>query len=351
MRESNLWPAVRGFWHAVAFAEEVGDRPLAARLLDQRLALCRMGGRVAAFHDLCVHRGTPISLGWIEGETVVCAYHGWTYRADGQCVRIPSIPPGHPIPKRACLTAYRAEERYGLVWVCLSDEPRAPIPEFPPFGDPSYRIFFRQKKFWRCSAARSIENFVDFGHFPWVHEGILGERTRPQTPEVVIERHGEELRFGYENRPDGTHAVPHWRKYRLTRPYTIYQRKEEPGGRTEVYFHVCAPHSAKESTRYMIIARNYNLDAPEVVHGPVVVKDTEFTAEGKDFDSLDAATIRRMKGQDLIADQDQPIVENQRPEELPLDLREELHLRGPDAVAIEYRKMMAELGVDIDGVR
>jgi vanillate O-demethylase monooxygenase subunit len=44
--------------------------------------------------------------------------------------------------------------------------------------------------------------------------------------------------------------------------------------------------------------------------------------------------------------QDQVILENQRPEELPLDLSLELHIKGPDAVAVEYRRMMAELGVE-----
>ncbi len=43
--------------------------------------------------------------------------------------------------------------------------------------------------------------------------------------------------------------------------------------------------------------------------------------------------------------QDKVIVENQHPEQLPLDLSEELHIKGPDAVAIEYRRLLAELGV------
>jgi hypothetical protein len=30
---------------------------------------------------------------------------------------------------------------------------------------------------------------------------------------------------------------------------------------------------------------------------------------------------------------------------LPLDLSEELHIKGPDAVAVQYRRMLAELGV------
>src|SRR5262249_29532852 len=33
------------------------------------------------------------------------------------------------------------------------------------------------------------------------------------------------------------------------------------------------------------------------------------------------------------------------PGELPLDLSAEMHINGPEAVPVEYRKMMAELGV------
>ena len=152
---------VRTYWHPVALAENVSDRPYAATLLDEQIVICRLGDRVEAFSDLCIHRGTPISLGRIEGEEIVCAYHGWTYNADGKCTRIPSIPPEHPIPKKACLTRYHAEERYGLIWVCMAEEPRASIPEIPEMEDPSYRIFFRQKRTWKCSAARAIENFVE----------------------------------------------------------------------------------------------------------------------------------------------------------------------------------------------
>ena len=83
MTETGLWPQLRDYWLPVAFSEEVGEKPLSVRLLDERLALCRLGGEVAAFYDLCAHRGTPISLGRIEGEEVVCAYHGWSYDARG----------------------------------------------------------------------------------------------------------------------------------------------------------------------------------------------------------------------------------------------------------------------------
>ena len=58
---------------------------------------------------------------------------------------------------------------------------------------------------------------------------------------------------------------------------------------------------------------------------------------------------RKIGGQqieDVIAEQDRVIVENQRPDEIPLDLAEELHLKVPDALGLAYRKFMLELGVE-----
>ena len=82
-----------------------------------------------------------------------------------RCVRIPSAPSTHPIPQKACLTSYLATERYGLIWVCLAEKPCIPVPDVPEFEDDRFRVMFRQKKTWDCSAARAIENFFDLAHF------------------------------------------------------------------------------------------------------------------------------------------------------------------------------------------
>jgi vanillate O-demethylase monooxygenase subunit len=49
------------------------------------------------------------------------------------------------------------------------------------------------------------------------------------------------------------------------------------------------------------------------------------------------------KFQELILDQDQPITESQRPEQLPIDLSEELHIAGPDQASIEYRRVLGKI--------
>src|SRR5438094_5977642 len=166
--------ALRSFWYPVAATDELGPAPLATRLLDQRIVVYRAGERLVAFEDLCIHRGTPLSLGWIENDNLICAYHGWTYAPDGACARIPSLPANRGIPRKARATSYHVAQRYGLIWVCL-DKPRAPIPDLPQLEDPSYYTFFNGALEWNTSAARMVENFIDISHFPFVHPGLLGD--------------------------------------------------------------------------------------------------------------------------------------------------------------------------------
>jgi phenylpropionate dioxygenase-like ring-hydroxylating dioxygenase large terminal subunit len=309
----------RDFWHPVAPAGAVTTSPVAVTLLDERLVVTRLGGRAAVFRDLCIHRGTPLSLGWVDGEELVCAYHGWRYGADGVCTRIPSLGPGHSIPRRARVDAFPAEERYGLIWTCLGT-PQADIPEFPEFDDPEWNAvrFLIGPLEWACGAGRAVENFVDQSHFPWVHEGILGDRDHPEFHPVSIERDGNELRYSWVDRSEIAGDKPE-RIGRIYRPFSIHLlQRREGGGPGTLLFFTAIPHTAKSHTNYLWVLENVPLSADQLA--------------------------KRKEMGDVIMSQDQRIVEEQRPEELPFDLSEELHVKGPDAIAIEYRRFMGELG-------
>ena len=166
LRQSRL----QHYWHPVVRVEKVGDGPLGVRVLGEDVVLFRSGGRIIAFRDLCIHRGTPLSRGWLDDGCLVCAYHGWTYAPDGACVRIPAIDPDQPIPRKARATVYRTTERYGLVWLCF-DEPHAPVPHFPELEDPTlhtcwvYESPDDPRAYWKTSPGRMIENFLDSSHF------------------------------------------------------------------------------------------------------------------------------------------------------------------------------------------
>lgn len=113
------WHVLAGFWHPVCFSTEVTPaKPLGARLLDEELVLYRSGARVVAARDLCLHRGVPLTLGWMDKEEIVCAYHGFRYGAGGQCTAVPAQP-GLAIPKSsACRPTGRRKNTgwCGFAW-------------------------------------------------------------------------------------------------------------------------------------------------------------------------------------------------------------------------------------------
>ena len=85
--------ALRHYWHPVLWSKEVADKPVPAKLLAQPLVIWRANGNLSVFYDLCIHRGAALSLGWVNGDRLVCGYHGWNYAGDGSCTHIPSLPP------------------------------------------------------------------------------------------------------------------------------------------------------------------------------------------------------------------------------------------------------------------
>jgi 3-phenylpropionate/trans-cinnamate dioxygenase ferredoxin subunit len=57
----------------------------------KRIALFNVGGRCYAIDDTCPHRGAPLSEGDVEGETVVCPWHGAIFElATGEVKRYPA---------------------------------------------------------------------------------------------------------------------------------------------------------------------------------------------------------------------------------------------------------------------
>jgi phenylpropionate dioxygenase-like ring-hydroxylating dioxygenase large terminal subunit len=96
------------YFHPVARSSDVGGRLSTFRLMAEDVVLYRNAeGRAVAFKDLCIHRGSRLSLGEVTPEgNIRCAYHGWEYAWDGRCVRIPSLPLDAPIPAKARAITY-----------------------------------------------------------------------------------------------------------------------------------------------------------------------------------------------------------------------------------------------------
>lgn len=89
-----------------------------------------VSGVVNAWENRCPHRGMRLSHGFVRGESLACAYHGWHYNTDGYCHYIPAHPELTP-PKTVRPVAHSVVEEAGLIWVNPQHEanPAASLPE------------------------------------------------------------------------------------------------------------------------------------------------------------------------------------------------------------------------------
>lgn len=312
-------PVLINDWHPVAELNELDNRnPLPVRLLGEDLVLWEKDGSIMAWQDLCIHRGTKLSMGWIDNDCLVCPYHGWNYDESGQCVKIPAHPDQVP-PAKAKVNVYRCKITYGLIWVTQGN-PDHDIPYFKEWEDGSYRNIPSGPYFFNAAGPRVIENFLDVAHFPFVHEGSLGDRAHPEIRdyEAIIGDDGvtaEGIEVWQPN-PDGTgvgSTVTY--TYKVFRPMVAYFEKTKGGSFAAMY--VVCPIDEEHSKGWVLMSMNYGFK----------------TAEKEIIDFQDSIT-----GEDI------PVVESQRPELLPLDLQSELHLRS-DRTAIAYRQYLTKLGV------
>ena len=311
---------LRSFWHPVEDSAAVGTDPVPTTLLGEDLVLFRSGEGIHALPDCCPHRGTRLSLGRVDGDGhLVCPYHGWAFDSDGCCVRIPAQDGDRPIPSAARTSSYRIQELYGLVWVAL-DEPTAEVVPYPEFDDDRYRSYLSLRDGWNASAGRFTENGLDVTHFAWVHPGTLGDRDDAESPDIHITTTDFGFEYSYSRESLGGPFAAKGHTIHLNTiqhmPFTRRRELHSPAGHTVQYI-TARPTRARECEIWMFESRDHQHPEPETYN--------EFFR--------------------TLVEQDRRIVESQRPEMLPVDLTEEIHLKGPDQVAITYRRCLAEAGL------
>jgi phenylpropionate dioxygenase-like ring-hydroxylating dioxygenase large terminal subunit len=342
----RFYTGMRPFWFPVLECDALEDgKPLAVELLGEPLVVVRLDGRTVVMQDLCRHYQAPLSLGevveWNGRQCLMCPYHGWTYGSDGRCVRIPQLPPDRGIPASARVPRFPVEERYGLIWVSLTDEPRFGLPDYPEFDDPSFRKNgIRTYEPYKASATRVLMGSLDDTHYPWVHEGLLGVREEPEPPDHKVWRHGDqyltaqytiqqprsvltsdESALGDEAEEASLETVTYTNTVAM--PNTIRLVKDIDSSKQLVIWTTSTPHRYDLTSSYWRIARNFDLDP---------ARDAQYEAFA-----------------DKVREQDRPIWEGQRPWLLPpFWTKVELPIRPADQPLIGYQKWLEELEISID---
>ncbi len=327
------WSILSRYWHPVATSAGIADKPVSARLLDRQIVLWRDGDSVHAARDLCPHRGGQLSLGQVSDGMIVCPLHGFRYDGDGTCRKVPALASTVPIPKKLRIESYACQERYGLVWVCLSDEQPLPLPDWSLIEAGVGKVVVVPPGIWRAAAARHVENFNDLCHIPFVHRGTFGgeeDRTIEAYSVDIADsclafetEYVEQTRYADQRRDGGLHPLNRRRyNYHLTLPFASWLTiTDEAEGSTFHIFDVASPVSADVSNIFQILI--------------------DMTGRLSEQGMIDF--------QQRINAEDAPLVEAQSPHELPLDLRDEIHIPA-DRMSIEYRRKLALLGLGAETI-
>jgi phenylpropionate dioxygenase-like ring-hydroxylating dioxygenase large terminal subunit len=164
----------------VAYARELGDRPLAVRLMDRPLVLFRGSEGVAGLEDRCPHRNAPLSAGRVAAGLIECPYHGWRFDGQGTCRRVAGSAEGAPHGVRA----FPVREQAGLLWTNLSADPAPFLPLPDELSDPANDSFWWRLPTSRAAISDAIENLVDPVHAYFLHPGLVRRSRGPQAVDI-----------------------------------------------------------------------------------------------------------------------------------------------------------------------
>ena len=191
---------------ALLSSELVADgAPVRLRLLGENLIGFRdTSGRVGIMDHRCPHRCASMFFGRNEENGLRCAYHGWKFDVDGNCLDMPNVPKHQAFPQKVKAKAYPSVERNGLVWTYMgAREVPPPMPCFEAAMLPveQMNLFMVQRE---CNWLQALEGDVDTSHFGFLHIGAVdGQAGRAPARHRRIAQRQTAQNLGIAPAPDG----------------------------------------------------------------------------------------------------------------------------------------------------
>ena len=212
---------------------------------------------------------------------------------------------------------------YGCGWSMTGP---AALPEMKEWEDPEYLQVLPESVAIGAAAGRQIEGFLDVSHFAFVHPESFGEPDNPVVPDYRVSKTERGFVADYVSSVSNYgHGYKHlnppgfqWhRRFEVFLPFTAKLTVHFPKGGLLHIMNAASPVSARKTQLFVPLCRNFDKDAP--------------LEETLDFNNQ-------------VFAEDIAIVEQQWPEDLPLDLQAEAHFPA-DRSSITYRKGLAALGL------
>ncbi|MEV4432462.1 Rieske 2Fe-2S domain-containing protein [Streptomyces sp. NPDC049585] len=153
-------------WFCVGFSGEwaPGDVRTRPFMGGEAVVYRSRSGALRATRPHCPHLGAHLGAGGtVEGDLLVCPFHGFAFALDGRCARTP-----YGKPPKASLDLLPVREDHGIVWLWHSAGNTPPTWEIPAFP-----AVARPRSFLGVDAAGHpqdvAENLLDYGHTCVLH--------------------------------------------------------------------------------------------------------------------------------------------------------------------------------------
>jgi len=198
---------LRQFWQPIARVQDLdAGRAIPIRIMSESFTLFR--GESGQFHLVdfrCAHRGTQLSVGWVEGDSIRCRYHGWRYEGSGQCVEQPGEDPAWA--SRVRIRGYPCQEYLGLIFAYLGEGEAPPMRRFVEFEREGILLDTTTPQLWPCNYFNRVEN--DPSHVPFTHRESARRRGNTAQRMVRMVR-SEETEFGVRSVVDIENGPPQY---------------------------------------------------------------------------------------------------------------------------------------------
>jgi phenylpropionate dioxygenase-like ring-hydroxylating dioxygenase large terminal subunit len=211
----------------------------------------------------------------------------------------------------------------GMVWVA-PDPPLPPLPVIPEASDPAFVAVPAPAWDWHAGAGQMADGACDITHIPFLHRATIGNpRDAYVAPyPVAVDPQAWTATASYSHTAQALGGEPRMLPRHVTiehtAPFCVRLRMEHPAENvilTSVFLH--QPRTVEQTRLWCI---NYRTDI----------------ADGRCHPDEATALHRR------VNDEDRRMLERYPHKEIPLDLREEVHVRA-DRITVELRRSLLRL--------
>jgi phenylpropionate dioxygenase-like ring-hydroxylating dioxygenase large terminal subunit len=112
-----------------------------------------------------------LEYGDIEDGGIRCAYHGWLFNVDGQCLEMPAEPKESKFPEKVKHLSYPIQEQGGLIFAYLGPDQDNPpqLPKYKALADAAGQRSLEATRVYDYNWFNFIENGADPVHFSTLH--------------------------------------------------------------------------------------------------------------------------------------------------------------------------------------